>query len=195
MGRYSIVNLIENATVLSISDIKKWGYLETENKSGVITWSRNGKKTSAISIRTVINTGTYLELSYTYQKTELVKYLVEITYIESNLKNGEIPYFICPSTGKRCRKLYSIGKYFLHREAYYNTMYEKQTESKKMRNFTKIMGPYYEVDKVNEELYSKHFKNFYNGKPTKRFVRLMKKLNKVDRNFNYGEFIRKSLTS
>lgn len=37
MGRYSIVNLIEYATVMSISDIKKWGYLETENKSGEIT--------------------------------------------------------------------------------------------------------------------------------------------------------------
>ena len=31
---------------------------------------------------------------------------------------------------------------------------------------------------IYEELYSKHFKTHYNGKPTKRYLKLMKQINK-----------------
>ena len=58
-------------------------------------------------------------------------YKVYLTSTPSNLNRGEIWYFICPQTKKRCRKLYSIGGYFLHREAFNGCMYKIQIESKK----------------------------------------------------------------
>ncbi len=35
-----------------------------------------------------------------------------IQYIKSNLGIGDVPYFVCPETGKLCRKLYFIGGSF-----------------------------------------------------------------------------------
>lgn len=196
MGRYSSgVTLIDNIDTLSITKVKQWGHLDNIGKSSTITWSKNGVKKSSINITTEMSDRLYIILSYKYGESELVKYKVAVTYIESNLGIGEIPYFICPYTKKKCRNLYSTGKYFLHRDAISNGMYENQTESKKMRQFTKVMGPYYRIDKVIQEFNSKHFKNFYNGKPTKRFVRLNKKLNKVDRSFDYGAFLERALIS
>src|SRR5690625_7639150 len=81
-------------------------------------------------------------------------------------------YFICPHTGKRSRKLYSAGKYFLHRDAYPHAMYECQTYSKRGRMVDKVCKIMNGSDKLYEELYSKHFKTHYAGKPTKRYKQI-----------------------
>jgi len=38
---------------------------------------------------------------------------------------GVIWHFLCPATRKRCRKLYLVDTYFLHREAFNGCFYEK----------------------------------------------------------------------
>lgn len=196
MGRYSTgVRLIDYIDTLSITKIKEWGHLDNIGKTSTITWSRRGVVRASINITTLMTDQLYIQLSYKYGDSEIVKYKVAVTYVDSNLGNGQIPYFICPQTGKKCRNLYSTEKYFLHRDAISNGMYESQTESKKMRLFTRVMGPYYKIDKVSEELNSKHFKNNYRGKPTKRYINLNKKLAAVDHNFDYGSFLERALTS
>ena len=45
----------------------------------------------------------------------------------------------------------------------------------------KVYGSYFDIDRLDEELYSKHFKTHYNGKPTKRYLKLMGKINKAER--------------
>ena len=40
-----------------------------------------------------------------------------------------------------------------------------------------VYGSYFDLDRHYEELYSKHFKKFYNGRPTKRYLKLMTKIN------------------
>ena len=55
-------------------------------------------------------------------------------------------------------------------------MYECQTKSKKWREIEKIYGAYFDADKHYEQLYSKHFKKFYAGKPTKRYLKIMRQL-------------------
>jgi len=42
----------------------------------------------------------------------------------------------------------------------------------------RVYGSYFELDNLYEELYSKHFKTHYNGKPTKRYLKLLKQINK-----------------
>ena len=68
-------------------------------------------------------------------------------------------------------------------------MYESQTFSKKYRELDKTLGAYLNTDNLYEELYKKHFKRTYAGKPTKRYLRIMKQLEKA-KSIPYHEFER-----
>lgn len=178
---HTFPTLYNEALQISISKLKGWGYLNPEQiKSGTLNWSRNGNPTGSISIR--VNTHSeqpYIELDYKY-RDEPRNYKVYLTSTPSNLNRGEIWYFICPQTKKRCRKLYSIGGYFLHREAFNGCMYETQTQSKKYRQLDKTLGAYFEIDNLYEELYKKNFKKTYAGKPTKKYLRIMEQIQKAE---------------
>lgn len=173
--------LYNEALQLNISKLKSWGYLNPEQiKSGTINWSRNGNPTGSISIQ--VNTHSeqpYIVLDYKY-RNEPRNSKVYLTSTPSNLNRGKIWYFICPQTNKRCRKLYSIGGYFLHREAFKGCMYETQTQSKKYRQLDKTIGAYFKSDKLYSELYKKNFKKTYAGKPTKRYLKIINQVNKYD---------------
>jgi hypothetical protein len=174
---HTFPTLFDDALQLSISKLKGWGYLHPNQiKSGTLNWSRNGNPTGSISIQ--VNTHSeqpYAELDYKY-RDEPRNYKVFLAYTPTNLNRGKIWYFICPHTNKRCRKLYSIGGYFLHREAFRGCMYETQTQSKRYRQLDKTFGAYFKRDKLYTELYQKNFKRTYAGKPTKRYLRIMKQI-------------------
>ena len=178
---YTFPTLYNEALQLSISKLKGWGYLAPRQiKSGTINWSRDGTQTGSISI--TVNTRCeqpYIELNYKY-KDEPRKYKVYLTSTPSNLKKGVVWYFVCPVTKKRCRKLYLIDGYFLHREAFNGCMYETQTHSKKYRQMDKTLGAYFKSDNLYSELYKKNFKKTYAGKPTKRYLRIMKQIQKAE---------------
>jgi hypothetical protein len=173
--------LYDEVLQINITKLKEWSYLNPEQiKSGTITWSRNGNPIGSISIK--VNTHSeqpYIELDYKY-RDEPRNYKVYLTSTPSNLNKGEIWYFLCPQTNKRCRKLYSIGGYFLHREAFSGCMYETQTQSKKWRQWDKTFGVYFKTDKLYSELYKKNFKKTYAGKPTKRYLRIMEQIQKAE---------------
>jgi hypothetical protein len=76
--------------------------------------------------------------------------------------------------------LYSIDGYFLHREAFNGCMYETQTHSKRFRELDKTLGVYFKSDNLYNELYKKNFKKTYAGKPTKRYLRIMEQIQKVE---------------
>jgi len=178
---YTFPTLYNEALQIHISKLKGWGYLDPEQiKSGTLNWSRNGNPIGSISIK--VNTHSeqpYIELDYKYRE-EPRNYKVYLTSTPSNLNRGEIWYFICPQTKKRCRKLYSIGGYFLHREAFNGCMYETQTQSKKYRQLDKTLGAYFKIDNLYSELYKKNFKKTYAGKPTKRYLRIMEQIQKAE---------------
>jgi hypothetical protein len=178
---HTFPTLYNEALQIHISKLKGWGYLNPEQiKIGTLNWSRNGNPTGSISIQ--VNTQSeqpYIELDYKY-RDEPRKYKVYLTSTLTNLNRGEIWYFICPQTKKRCRKLYSIGGYFLHREAFNGCMYETQTQSKKYRQLDKALGAYFISDNLYSELYKKNFKKSYAGKPTKKYLRIMEQIQKAE---------------
>jgi len=178
---HAFPTLYNEALQIHISKLKGWGYLDPEQiKSGTLNWSRNGNPTGSISIQ--VNTHSeqpYIELDYKY-RDEPRNYKVYLTSTPSNLNRGEIWYFICPQTKKRCRKLYSIGGYFLHREAFNGCMYETQTQSKKSRYLDKTLGVYFRSDQLFEQLYKKHFKKQYAGKPTKKYLKLTQQIQRAE---------------
>ena len=122
---HTFPTLYNDALQLSVTKLKEWEYLNPEQlKNGTITWSSNGNQTGRISITVNTKRETpYIKLDYQYND-EPRNYEVRLISLRSNLGKGLIWYFLCPTTNKRCRKLYSIGGYFFHREAFKGCMYE-----------------------------------------------------------------------
>jgi hypothetical protein len=174
--------LFDEVNQLSTTMLKKYQYLEKNTlKSGVFSWLRNGIEIGSIRVHTrIYDTRGTITLMYSCNGTDY-NYKVRLVTIPSNIGNGVLWYFICPFTGKRCRKLYLISERFMHRTALSSGMYTTQTHSKKWRDIEKIYGNYFDVDSYYRQLYKKHFKKYYNGKPTKRYKMLMEKIKDAER--------------
>lgn len=183
---HTFPTLYDEVKTVSISFLTKHGYLKPNQwQSGTITWSSNGNKTGSISIQ--INTqpeSPFLELDYKYNEA-LIKYRVQLVSALSNLGKGFVWYFVCPCTGKRCRKLYLADTYFYHRTAFKGCMYENQTQSKKSRYLVKTLGEYFRSDQLIEQLYKKYLKKQYAGKPTKKYLKLTQQIQRAE-TINYN---------
>ncbi len=173
---HTFPTLFDDVHKLNISSITIQGWHKPNQVSrGSISWSRNNQETASISVNVNTMGNPYVELVYSY-KDEPRQYRINIVSVPSNLGNGEVWYFVCPTTFKRCRVLYLVGGYFLHRTAFNNCMYESQTYSKKTRTLIQMFSEAMVKDEVYSQLYSKYFKSHYRGKPTKRYSRLKRKL-------------------
>ena len=153
---------------ISIADLKRMGYLSFGyRRIGSIAWGRSDKESASISVTVDLSVSVpYLELKYSYfdQPTQ---YRVKLVNVPSNLGKGSVWYFVCPLTSKRCRILYGIDGYFLHRDAFEGVIYESQTWSKQARNMARM------VDVVCGD---RPKRRYYAGKPTKSYQRWSKKL-------------------
>lgn len=182
MPRYSnLPTLYDEALQINISKLKEWGYLMPNiQRAGTLNWSRRGQQTGSISI--VISTfegNEYLKLKYNF-RDEPREYKIRLVRKPTNLGIGEMWFFRCPSTGKLCRKLYSIGGYFLHREAFKGCFYETQIRSKYARFLDARFGAYYKADSLYLEAGKKHLKKTYAGKPTKKYLKLSREIQKAE---------------
>lgn len=178
---HTFPTLYDELKTVSISFLSKYGYLKPNQwQTGTLSWSRNGNQIGSISI--AVNThcqSPYLELDYLSDK-EPINYKVQMIKALSNLGKGFVWYFICPLTGKRCRKLYLGKSHFYHRSAFTGCMYEKQTYSKHSRYLDKTLGAYFQSDNIYSQLNKKHFKKYYAGKPTKRFIKLSQQIRQAE---------------
>jgi hypothetical protein len=73
-------------------------------------------------------------------------------------------------TGKRCRKSHLIDTCIYHRTVF-KGLYEKQKYSYKTRGLYKNFDLIIRKDKTDKQL-----RTFYAGKPTKRFIKIMTKV-------------------
>jgi hypothetical protein len=178
---HTLPTLFDEVKTVEISFLKKHGYLEPNQiREGIISWSRNGQKTGSISI--MVNTKdniSSIELDYKCNN-EPIKYKVSIIDIPSNLGKGKVNLFQCPRTHKLCRKLYLADTYFLHRSAFNGCMYECQTQPKKIRGLNDALGTYLKAEQYYTQLNKKHFKKTYAGKPTKKYLWLMERINRAE---------------
>jgi hypothetical protein len=174
--------LFDEVKTVSISFLTKHSYLKPNQlKAGSVHWSRNGENTGSISIKVYTHyENSFIEFDYKYNQ-QPIKYRVQLVSALSNLGKGLVWYFICPRTGKRCRKLYLADTYFYHRSAFRGCMYEKQTQSKKSRYLDRMFGVYFQTDQLFDQLYKKHFKKNYAGKPTKKYLKLCQQIQKAER--------------
>ena len=173
--------LYNNLKTVNISFLTKQGYLKPNQwQRGTLNWSRNGNPIGSISIIADMQPANpYIELDYKCNEAP-INYRVQLVSAPSNLGKGVVWYFICPYTGKRCRKLHLVQTYFYHRSAFRGCMYEKQTQSKKSRHFDKTLGVYFQTEQIIEQLCKKHFKKEYAGKPTKKYLKLTSQIQKAE---------------
>ncbi|MEB2786009.1 hypothetical protein [Algoriphagus persicinus] len=191
MSRISMFpTVFEDVLKINISKLKGWGYLTPNQwKSGQLNWTRNGSPNGEISIAICTQEGNeYLHLRYSY-RDQPRDYQVQLIKKLSNLGKGEMWFFKCPKTGKLCRKLYSIGGYFYHREAFKGYYYESQLRSKTYRDIEKQYKGYFSLDRYYEELYSKNLKKTYRGMPTKRYLKLTEKIRMAERIESIPKFL------
>lgn len=66
-------------------------------------------------------------------------------------------------------------------------MYEQQTKSHKARNLDKTFGKLFKAEDLHEKIYSKHFKSHYAGKPTKKYLQLLKGIKQTE-NLTVNDF-------
>ena len=173
--------LYDSLSQICISKLKSWGYIGPEKiVLSTLKWSRNGNPAGSISLTVnTLSKQPYVELDYKY-RDEPRNYKVELVSVPSNLGKGLIWYFLCPYTEKRCRKLYLVDGYFLHRDAFKKCMYDSQTKSKKLRGLDKTLAIYFRSNNLYSELHKKHFKKYYAGRPTKKYLRIMRQIEKAE---------------
>lgn len=172
--------LYEDCSYISISYLQKHRLLiPGKDTSGEILWERDGEVIGRVSIKIVMNVALphlfdpFMQLSYSVKGIP-VNYSIQLTSKPSNIGKGVVWYFICHFTGKKCRVLYLVGDCFAHRVYATGYAYEAQILSKNQRQ--DLLRKDVEAEKVFKELNSKHFKKYYKGKPTKRYVSYLKKL-------------------
>lgn len=183
MARHSSFPIeFDSCKTLEIGFLRKHNYLlPGHSLSGTISWSRQGQVTSRISVSIEMGSQDGIAtFSYLY-RGENVSYTVEVIARKSNLGKGFVYYFLCPFTFKACRKLYLINGRFTHREAVKDGYYESQLMSHSKRQLWKLYGIHFIPDKVYEQRFTKYFKPTYKGQPTKKMLKLQRKLDFYNR--------------
>ncbi len=168
---FKTLSSIGECFTLKISTLRKWGHLKPklDVNNRIHTWEWEGQKLVQIgySIRSLSPTQKQLTLKYRFVD-RLIKYPIDLEGIPTNLGNGIRWYFICPATGRRCLHLICPpgSKYFLHRSAYPELMYESQKKSKSCRKLEKTYGWIFESERLHAELNQNYRKRHYRGQPT-----------------------------
>lgn len=100
---------------------------------GVVVWRQGSEKVAAIELTATTWGEPSAVLSYSYKGKSITE-RIELRFKASNMiKDAGYYYFVCPVTGKLCRKLYLVNGKFISRTAF-NPLYEKQTRSKRGRS-------------------------------------------------------------
>lgn len=141
------------------------------------TWSRNGQRVRSVRLETLYtSTEAWVKVEYVRTDTttgtrEHVEQIIELDRAPSNLGRGEVLYFLCPRTGRRCRVLYMAygGKYFLSREAYPQRIYYPTQVSSR---YDLQNDRFWNLDRKVDALEGKRQPGTYRGRPTKRALRM-----------------------
>jgi hypothetical protein len=182
MSRYrSNPVLLDHALSLSLGDLKRLGYLmEHHSVSGVVNWNNRGQVIGSVSVAVDVAYRNSIELSYKSGGKEY-RQTFRLVSKPSNLKRGRYWLIQSPESGRLGRKVYLTGSGFQIRSDAYGCMYASQTESKSYRNLSSLLGGAFESEGIMLELGRKGFKKRYAGKPTKRYLRLMGRLEQSDK--------------
>lgn len=132
--KYGNAETIEELLTVSITELKRLGFISPNAyKYGVLEWKRNGKTTASAGVG-IDTRGEVPTARFTYNfNGSPVDVTAPLRFAPSNLNRGGYYFFICPVTGRSCRKMYLVGGRFVSRFAF-RALYDKQTKSRAERS-------------------------------------------------------------
>ncbi len=192
MGRYTTgACSTKECMRLNISDLKRSGFFRPGCEvSGSYHWTRGDRPSGSIKIHSYnLGQTRYIILSYgisRHGKTVKIEDRIDIESIPSNLGIGEVLFFKCPSTNRRCKTLYTRNGFDYFRSRQYfgnNIFYEVQMVAKRDIHNTNYwnLKRGKELKELIEKQNTKNSKWRYNGEQTKWF----KRLQKLNKRLNY----------
>lgn len=158
---------IDDYLTLSVADLKRMGFLKPDALvRGNIRFTVGNKERAAVGAATDTRGVPVFKLAYLYNG-EPIDTTIYLRWKRSNLNpnstNGYY-YFVCPVTGKMCRKLYIVNGRFVSRQAF-NPMYKQQTYSHRRRN--DVLFAYLDaIDETDKIARAKYRRETYRGNPT-----------------------------
>lgn len=181
MGRLSGLPVIyDRLKSISTADLKKWNLLKSSfPRQGQITWIQNDRVNFSINYKLGFRPNNYLILNYHFDGRDY-NYSVRIAHFPSNLGKGMVNYFVCPVTGRTCRKLHLNNGIFQHR-GNIDGFYQWQIYSHKDRALCRIYDDIKICHNAEFSMQEKYFKKFYLNHPTKRYKKILGQISKGDR--------------
>lgn len=178
MGRNSIgVTRINKALKLELSLFIKNGVIKKNIKDSMTVSFAGKSEIRAYYHQT--SKSKYFELIYNVSNPHTgvsipQHYKIYLTAVKSNLGNGEVLYFVCPTSGKRCRILYLVGgsHIFQARAAYPKRLYYTTQLHSKYNYWNER---YWTEERKLEAIEPKSYKKTYRGKPTKKHLIIKQK--------------------
>lgn len=157
---------IEDLLTLTVTDLKRLGFLRKGDKhNGGVQWERGGERIASIYVITDC-TGELgkCRLVYQHPNDKITDYTLYLRFKQSNLNDQQgFYYFVCPVTGRSCRKLYLVGERFISRYAF-RSLYAKQRYSKAQRaELLTVLREWNQYEQLAAQPYRK---TTYRGKPT-----------------------------
>lgn len=159
-----------------------------------------------------IKAGTYTECTLSYRSIEFQcsivardrggifrlkttngkPWIINLQAVQSNLGKSSYFLFECPVTQKTCRKLYFYEGKFQH-QSVIPVNYEQQNRAKHYRGLERLFR--HELGTVGNEMLKPYFKSHYRGQPTKRFLRIMKKIKEEEQFYkaNVHQFLQEMI--
>lgn len=154
---------IEDLLALSITTLKRLGLLARNgSRSGRVEWNQRGRVTASMFVETD-TTGEVPLIRFVYNwDGSPVDYSAPLRFTPSNLNRGGYYYFVCPITGRSCRKLYLVAGRFVSRFAF-RAPYGTQRRGRAEREGRGV----YAVQLSNQAgAVEKYRKKYYSGKLT-----------------------------
>ncbi len=163
MGRhYSGSWTVNRATVLRISDVR-----QLLKQGHTVTAEATFPALGSMELHADwTGPQPFLRLRYQHINGTLYDYRIGIDAVKSNLGRGQLFYFRCPETGRRCRMLYMAYNYpsFKAREAYrIRLYYPKQLTGGRGR----YNALYWMAEEQLEQLSQRRQSLLYAGRPTR----------------------------
>lgn len=156
---------IDEYLTLSVTDLKRLGILRPRHLAdGTVTWKTGDRVEASICVMADTRTVPVCYLSYSYDGAPVAE-RIRLMFKHSNLNpEGEhgYYYFVCPDTGKCCRKLYNVCGRFVSRSAF-RALYPQQAQSRKARATLRGFSALLDYDRLSETRYRKET---YRGRPT-----------------------------
>ncbi|TDQ18609.1 hypothetical protein DFQ04_0414 [Algoriphagus boseongensis] len=168
--RKSTTQIIESLPALRTSDLKYWETVSNQYLSGRDNSLLPYWVTYELSSEGLI-------LNY-YLNGSQSEQFIEILFEPSNLGIGDVWYFSCPASGRRCRKLVLWKGKFVHQSSIDHVFYRQQTQSLPERTSKKWIRKYGKYLELLSQQEKPYYKPTYAGYSTKLAVRATQALHR-----------------